>query len=215
MNGYLTWSKARLIRQAQNDFLNLTGIKITPWTKKIYFYFFIHEGKKWVSKSGLNFVYTNADTWTNDPLPDHCGLQREFKSVDVVDFLNYYSGKLLPPRQQNQSFFIFDWIEGEPVNSITIDEFFYLHDQNMSMEFTPFYNSMTYNLVRTRDRIYLVDLKHFDRKIDLPFFVYFYNDAHQINRLYVEIGANLDKIIQHLKIDYPVLDAEIIGYRRD
>jgi len=70
---------------------------------------------------------------------------------------------------------------------------------------------MTYNLLRA-EKLYLIDLKHFEERKDLPFFIYFYNYDNCINRLYTDKNADIDKIKDHLSVDYPVEDTEIIYY---
>ncbi len=72
---------------------------------------------------------------------------------------------------------------------------------------------MAYNLIRTSNNIVLIDLKHFENKKRLPFFVYLYNKNHGVNRLYTEEHTNLDEIVQHLALDYPMEFVKIITYK--
>jgi hypothetical protein len=134
--------------------------------------------------------------------------------VNVCKFLETYTGTFLPKLlDNNDKFFVYEYMEGEPINTVTTDEFFTLKLHHEDLQLTPFYNSMTYNLIRTSNGVKLVDLKHFENKKDLPFFVYLYNKDHGINKLYIEEHSVLDKAMQHLAFDYPVNLAEIITYK--
>lgn len=213
MNTYLIESKVRLIKQARDDFKRIYGLDHTSFTRKIYFYFFTYNNKKYVYKPALKFVYSNADTYTTERNPFFCYLNKQTEPVDVVAFLESYRGTLLPNLlESNDSFLVYDYFVGTPVDSITSPEFAYLKSQHESMSLTPFYNSMTYNLVRQDNQIKLVDLKHFEPKDTKPFFLYLYNEDNRVNTLYVETNTDLTPIFEHLGIDYPVLDAIIIEY---
>jgi hypothetical protein len=213
MNIYLTKRKVELIKQARQDFLDIYGIEHTPFTRKIYFYFFVHNNLKYIHKPSLDFVYSNAETWTTTRSPVSCGLSKEFETLDLYPFLELYNGELLPTLvDHNDKFMVYKYVEGTPVDSITEQEFYYLRLEHDKMLFTPFYNSMTYNLVRTDSSIKLVDFKHFEPKDSKPFFIYLYNEENRVNTLYVEQGTLLEHIFAHLAIDYPVHDAIIIEY---
>jgi len=214
MNTYLIQSKVQLIKEAQADLFELYKIDFTPFTRKIYFYFFIHEQKKYVYKRALNFVYANADTYTNEINPSYCNLTKSLSPVNICKFLETYTGTLLPKLiDNNDKFFVYQYIEGNPIDSVTNNEFFNLKAHHESMELTPFYNSMAYNLVRTTNDIKLVDLKHFESKKNLPFFVYLYNKNNGVNSLYIEKHSALDKVVQHLALDYPMEYTKIITYK--
>jgi len=134
--------------------------------------------------------------------------------VDVCNFLETYKGTLLPKLlENNDKFFVYEYTEGNSIETITSDEFFNLKNHHENMQLTPFYNSMAYNLIRTTNDIVLVDLKHFENKKKLPFFVYLYNKNHGVNRLYTEEHNNLDEIVQHLALDYPMEFVKIITYK--
>jgi hypothetical protein len=213
MNTYLIKSKIDLIKEARRDFLDLYGIDYTPFTRKIYFYFFVYNELKYIHKSSLNFIYSNADTWTFTQEPDRCGLVKEYDIIDLYPFLESYNGDLLLELvEYNDKFMVYKYVDGTPVDSITEQEFYYLRLEHDKMLFTPFYNSMTYNLVRTDSSIKLVDFKHFEPKDNKPFFIYLYNEENRVNTLYVEQGTLLEHIFAHLAIDYPVHDAIIIEY---
>jgi hypothetical protein len=213
MNTYLIKSKIDLIKEARQDFLDLYGIDYTPFTRKIYFYFFVHNELKYIHKRSLNFIYSNADTWTFTQEPDRCGLVKEYDIIDLYPFLESYSGSLLLDLvEHNDKFLVYKYAHGDPIESITKQEFYQLRSAHDEMLFTPFYNSMTYNLVRTADSIKLVDFKHFEPKDNKPFFVYFHNEQNRVNTLYIEQGTPLKPIIDHLEIDYPVNSATIREY---
>lgn len=210
INTYLIKSKAAFIKEARDDFLDIYGINLTPFTRKIYFYFFIHDNKKYIHKRALWFVYTNADTYTKEVDPWFCYLSKQTDPTDIYPFLESYQGTLLPQLlESNDKFLVYDYFDGDPIESITDDEFFKLKAHHEQMTLTPFYNSMTYNLVRADNDIKLIDFKHFEPKDDKPFFVYLYNEENGVNILYIEIGTDTQDIFNHLSIDYPV-DSAII-----
>jgi hypothetical protein len=212
-NTYLTNSKVRFIKEARDDFKRIYGLDHTPFTRKIYFYFFEHNNKKYIHKRALNFVYTNADTYTKEVDPYYCYLTKQTSPPDIYTFLESYQGTLLPKLlESNDSFLVYEYWEGDPVESISAQEFQYLNAQHEQLALTPFYNSMTYNLARNGDQIKLIDFKHFEPKDSKPFFIYLYNEDNRVNTLYVKKGTNMEPIADHLGIDYPVLDANIIEY---
>jgi hypothetical protein len=213
MNTYLAKSKVDFIKAARDDLLKLYNINYTPFTRKIYFYFFELGGKKYIHKEALKFVYTNADTFTTDIDPDSCALEKQISVVDILPFLSSYTGTLLPKLlEDNDKFFVYEYFDGSPIEDISAEEFYYLKSQHELLPVTPFYNSMTYNLARNNETIKLIDFKHFDYKRDLPFFMYLYNEDNRVNTLYIEKNTNTGPIADHLGIDYPVEDAKIIEY---
>lgn len=213
MNTYLTKCKVDLIKEAKQDFLDLYGVTVAPFTRKIYFYFITYNGLKYIHKKSLEFVYTNADTWTTEIDPYYCDLTKKTNPPPVIQFLENYIGNLLPKLvESNDKFLVYEYFEGDPVDRITAIEFYSLKEYFFEMELTPFYNSMTYNLVRANGQIKLVDLKHFEYKTELPFFIYLYNQENSVNTLYVEKGTHLGPVICHLAIDYPADCATIIEY---
>ena len=213
MNTYLIKSKVDLIKKARQDFLEIYGIDYTPFTRKLHFYFFIYNDLKYIHKESLNFVYSNADTWTRNIDPTYCSLTKEYDVFDVYPFLESYTGELLPELvESNEKFIVYKYTDGDPINSVTSEEFYKLKQEHCKMPLTPFYNSMTYNLVRADNTIKLIDFKHFEIKDNKPFFIYLYNEENRVNTLYVEQGTVLETIFAHLAIDYPVYDATIIEY---
>jgi len=213
MNTYLINSKVQFIKEARDDFKRIYGLDHTPFTRKIYFYFFEHNNKKYVHRRALQFIYSNADTYTTEVDPYYCYLTKQKQPVDIFAFLESYQGNLLPKLlESNDSFLVYEYWEGDPVESVTEQEFHYLKLQHKQLELTPFYNSMTYNLARNGNQIKLIDFKHFELKDNKPFFLYLYNEDNRVNTLYIEQGTDIDTIVNHLGIDYPVLDANIIEY---
>lgn len=211
INIYLTKSKVNQIRQARADFNEIYKIECSPFSRKIYFYFFIHNNKKYVHKESLKFVYSNADTYTTDIDPNSCGLTKQFEPINVIEFLEAYTGKLIPRLlEKNSKFLVYEYFEGIPIDYITAAEFYKLKDEYHKTELTPFYNSMAFNLVRSDNDIKLVDLKHFEIKDNKPFFIYLYNEEFRLNTLYVEHSTDLRAVIDHLNIDYPADTATII-----
>jgi len=213
MNTYLINSKVQFINQARRDFKRLYGLDCSPFTRKIYFYFFVHDNKKYIHKHALQFIYSNAGTYTNDIDPQICQLTKQITPVDVCKFLENYTGSLLPKLiESNDSFLVYEYYPGDPVDNIAPAEFNYLKTQHEQLSLTPFYNSMTYNLIRNADQIKLVDLKHFEPKDTRAFFLYLYNETNRVNTLYVEKSTDIKPIIAHLAIDYPIKDAIIMEY---
>jgi hypothetical protein len=203
----------QFIKEARDDFKRIYGLDHTPFTRKIYFYFFEHNNKKYVHRRALQFIYSNADTYTTEVDPYYCYLTKQKQPVDIFAFLESYQGNLLPKLlESNDSFLVYEYWEGDPVESVTEQEFHYLKLQHKQLELTPFYNSMTYNLARNGNQIKLIDFKHFELKDNKPFFLYLYNEDNRVNTLYIEQGTDIDTIVNHLGIDYPVLDANIIEY---
>lgn len=212
MNTYIIKEKAQWIRRAQNDLFREFGIKHIPFTRKQFFYFFDIDRKKYIHKEALKFVYSNADTYSYRSDPVYCNLAKEYEIPDIMNFLENAENELLPTLVEvTDNFLVYDYIPGKPVESITEQEYNYLKDKDTFMELTPFYNSMTYNLLR-EDKLYLIDLKHFEERKDLPFFIYFYNYDNCINKLYTDKNADIGKIKEHLLVDYPIEGTEIIYY---
>lgn len=212
MNTYIIKEKARLIRKAQEDFYTDFGLRHTPFTRKTFFYFFELNGAKYVHKESLRFVYTNANTWTNNSDPSMCSLYKEFKVPEVLSFLSNNDSSLLPAiLEETENFIVFDYIPGKPVDSISKEEYNYIKGENEKMSLTPFYNSMAYNLLRA-DKLYLIDLKHFEYKKDIPFFIYFYNFDFGINKLYTDVDVDINLINGILDVDYPFAESDIIYY---
>jgi hypothetical protein len=211
INTYLIKSKVDLIKKAQADFKEIYGLECSPFSRKIYFYFFVHDNKKYVHKESLRFVYSNADTYTTVRDPEICDLNKQITPVDIVPFLESYTGTLIPDRLEiNNKFLVYEYFEGSPVDYVTADEFYKLKAEHYKTDLTPFYNSMTFNLVRSNDNIKLVDLKHFEPRDNKPFFIYLYNEEFRLNTLYIEHSTELGSIIDYLSVDYPADAATII-----
>lgn len=139
MNTYIIKEKARWIRQAQKDLFQEFGIEHTPFTRKDFFYFFELDRRKYVHKQALEFVYSNAGTWTNDSDPSHCNLAKQYEIPEVIDFLQNNDSELIPDLLEvTDNFLVFDYIPGKPVDSITEEEYNYLKDETLFMNLTPF-----------------------------------------------------------------------------
>lgn len=213
MNTYLIKSKVELIKEARQDFFDLYGIDYTPFTRKAFFYFFVYNDKKYVHKKSLEFVYSNADTWTREKDPICCELTKQISPPNVVGFLSSYTGTLLPPLvENNEKFLVFEYMLGQAVDSVTSDEFYYINQQHEKLQLTPFYNSMAYNLSRNQNIIKLIDLKHFEQKQNLPFFLYMYNEQNCVNTLYIKTNTDTSRIVRHLSKDYPVENCITVEY---
>ena len=196
---YKKQMKIKLMRQALTDFENDFGYKPESFfTNKDNFYFIKDKNKKYIHKKSLQLIYTNYDTYTYDINPTKCDLDKHPK-----DFQRFNLCKILPSASKH--FWIVDWLEGEIITEITEKDFWSLKKKWDKQDFTPFYNQMCYNLIKNNG-IYIIDYKHFEYKKDLPFFVYFYNNDYNINTLYYY--KDLDKIIKHLEIDYPIKEAD-------
>lgn len=210
MNTYLTYSKIQKIKTARDEFAAIYGKSYTPFTRKIFFYFFILDNKKYVHKESLNFVYTNADTYSDIKDPYYCPLVKK-NMMDICAFLEHTNSPLLPKLlENNEKFLVYEFYEGSLATLINKEEFYYLKDMQERLEYTPFYNSMAFNLVRGKDGVKLIDFKHFEKKDKKPFFVYMYNYEQNINLLYLETQKHLAIAADHLKKDYPVDKAKVI-----
>lgn len=213
INAYLIKSKVNFITKAREDFKALYGLEYTPFCRKIYFYFFTCNNRKYVHKESLQFIYSNGGTYHTELNPSYCYLTKQIHPLDIVSFLESYNGNLLPPLlESNEKFLVYDYIEGESVIDVTKEEFYKLREDHAHTTHTPFYNSMTFNLVRDKNDIKLVDLKHFEQKDGKPFFIYMYNKEFNCNKLYKERQADMEPIIKHLETDYPVTQATILEY---
>ena len=213
MNTYIINSKVKYIKQAKQDLKDLYNIDYTPFTRKNFFYFFVIDGKKFVHKESLNFVNSNAETYTRSRDPFFCALKKEFEPFDIQNFLENYQGSLLPTMlENNDKFFVYEYLQGEPVVDINSTEFHILKEKIKDMSVTPFYNSMTYNLVRTKTDIKLVDFKHLEKKTEIPFFVYFYNKEYNINTLHFSQCDDLKLIKNILSVDYPIEKTNFIAH---
>ena len=209
MNLYLTKFKVKQIRKAAKDF----GSPIKGFTRKAFFYFFIHDGIKYIHKESLHGVYTNAFTYSDkEDTPNYCELNSAHTDdfYAILDFV-VKGNKLLPNIECNDKFIYHKLIDGDILTHITQEQFTEL-EQYESLAFTPFYNSMCYNLIDTPNGIKLIDFKHFERKGSLPFFVFMNNDDANINVLHMKHSTPYEAIIKHLNKDYNVALKDIIYY---
>lgn len=213
MNTYITKAKVEKIKLCQRDFEKIYKRTIYPFTRKSFFYFHVERGVKYVHKDSLRFVYTNADTYTKDIDPIICDVERRYAPIDIIEFLESYTGHLLPEKiGQNDKFIEYKYLSGESATIITRSEFNALRACVDLLPYTPFYNSMAYNLVRYSGGIRLVDLKHFEPKDNKPFFIYMYNENINLNTLYIEKHAVVGRATDHLMVDYPIKHATHILY---
>ena len=168
-------------------------IKIEQSTKK-YHYFEIYDGviskTKIVNKQSLREIY----------------------QYDCEDLFNFFrsNNELLPQLlYETTHFFIFEYVEGELVKNITIEDFNYLQKFE-DLEFYPFVNSLYTNLVRKPDNtIKLIDLKHLDFKIcNIPEYIkkdliiFLYNKEDKVSKLFIKSTKYLDEKIRILERDY-------------
>jgi len=215
MNTYLIQSKIELLKEFKQDFKLIYNVDVFPFTNKLFFYFYVIEGKKYVHRKSLEFIYSNADTYTYDIDPYYCNLKKEYLPFNIISYLSSINSNLLPPLLDiNDKFLVYDYINGIPINSINKDEYYYLKNLDTLSNYTAFYNSMCYNLLRDNEgKIVLIDLKHFEiKKSNLPFFLYFYNKSHAINCLYYDNSNMLPDILNHISIDYPTNNIKLINY---
>lgn len=208
MNLYITSLKAQQIRQAQSDFGHIPYYDM--FTPKNFFYFFKHDGMKFIHKESLRLCYTNGDTYSEEiDTPNYCCIDADRNiKVPELTFMNPLMPELMV---DTEKFYIMDYVQGDACTDITEDEFFYLKNNRDFGGFTPFYNSMAFNLVRSPQGLKLIDMKHFEPIDEKPFFIYMYNKKFQINTLYVEQGTDLSSVLNHLNRDYPV--RRIIVYK--
>lgn len=212
LNRFLLVEKSKQILKAKKHYLEDFDKETKMFTNKEFFYFFLDEGKKYIHKDSLRFCLTNADTYNFDINPtgetntDPQVVKAFEKEIhDLFEFYTNYKGNFLPNLQSSKHFFYYDFVEGESITSITDEEFFKLKEFHDSSEFTPFYNSLCYNIVREpNNSLKIIDFKHFERKDEKPFFVYLYNEDHRINVLYMEKTDDLKQALSHLIQDYPV-----------
>lgn len=215
MNLYTIKLKAQQVKQATEDFYKLENrYPDNVSATKIFFYFIIDNGKKYIHKESLRLVYTNGDTYSYDEnTPNYCAIDCKKFKPEFDAFLNNHM--LLSSIEDKGDFYYMDYINGDPITEISRDEFFYLKKHRNFNGYTPFYNSMCYNIVRTSNgTLKLIDLKHFEKIDDKEFFIYMYNKKANVNILYVEDNIHNDRlnhIIAHLERDYNVI--ETIRYK--
>jgi len=160
---------------------------------KIYFYFQKVEGTKVVSKEALQQIY-------------------EYDCEDLFDFLR--SGNPLLPCliEETRHFFVFEYLHGEVLESITADDFREIERLTAGSEYTPFHNSMYTNIIKTGGKIKLIDFKHLDNKItevDIDTFVFMHNNKNKICDLYIRNFDDLDSIMELLEKDYDLTNLKI------
>lgn len=211
MNLYLIKFKVDQIKQAAYDY----GKPINGFTRKLFFYFFIDNNIKYIHKQSLFGVYTNAFTYSDEEdTPNYCRLNdKPIKDTfkPILDWI-VKGNSIIPKVNDSEHFISHKVMKGEVLNSLTQDQFFELKEYDG--EYTPFYNSMCYNLIDTVDGIKVLDMKHFELRDDKPFFIYMYNEDHGINKLYVESNTQLKPIFDHLNKDYYVTKQDVIYYEQ-
>lgn len=107
------------------DAMDVYGIDAIPFSRKIYFYFFVIGNKKYIHKESLRFVYSNGETYTNDIDPQFCRLTKEIEPIDVCTFLESYKGDLLPQLLDvNDKFLVYQYEDGSLVTDINNQEFY-------------------------------------------------------------------------------------------
>lgn len=211
-NYYLNKKKVELIKEAKKDFFDLYNLNYTPFTKKIFFYFFIYDSKKYVHKKSLNFIYTNADTYTEEISPYFCKLEKK-EPIDVIKFLSSCDDNLLLKKvEENEKFLVYDFFDGDFLTDLNKEDFYYLKYFHENNWLTPFYNSMAYNILKKDHVIKMIDFKHFEEKDKKPFFIYMYNQQNKINKLFLENYDKIDMILNHLSKDYPMHNIEIFKH---
>lgn len=179
----------------KKNFYSDFGLEIElKQTDKIFHYFEIYDGSlkktKIVHKKSLQEIYG-------------------YDGSDLFEFFRS-NNELLPQLlKETDNFFIFEFLEGEILTSITSEDFNYL-ERFENEEFYPFINSLYYNLIRLEDgKIKLIDLKHLDNKIcNIPehlkqnLIVFLYNIDNKISNLYIRKEKYLDEILNILEKDY-------------
>jgi len=213
INKYLLWYKAKAIREAKKDFKK----PVDAFTRKKFFYFFLDDGYKWIHIKALEGVYTNAFTYSNEEdTPNFCYIKdkpKKDKFKEICQFIER-GGQLFPKVMKSNNFYYYKVEDGSPLTEIDEDIYFKLKHQYEIMTYTPFYNSMCYNLIQnSQGEIKMIDYKHFEeRDANMPFFIYMNNDKIKVNDLYLESGYSKDmikKIIIHLRKDYEVSEDNI------
>lgn len=202
LSAYDVWSKVQHTRQAQADFLELYGERVSPFTSNQYFYFIIHNGKKFVHKQSLKYIYTNRGTFTLDEGLDYCKLVKEFTPIDIVSILENEQLPFMPRLlDANEQFLVYEFTTGEMIQHITADDYYECKRIHAATHLTPFYNSINGNMIRTVSGIVLIDFKQLD-PIDQsqPFYVYL--RWPNATELHVDSQTDVDPIIQMLDDEF-------------
>jgi len=209
---YLLKSKALYIRKAIAHFKEEFNIDIKIFTKKMFYYFTIHNNIKYIHKESFLFYLNNGDTFTYDIIPWKCNIDSlntfDFMYNDIVKLLKS-NNNLIPHIRESNNFYMYDFVEGEPIIDISVKEFFELRKFFNENTIIPFYNSMCFNIVRTLNGLKIIDLKHFERKDNKPFYIYLNNDKYNINTLYIEETSDLELVLKHLRRDYTITNENI------
>jgi len=188
-------TKVKQIIEYKKEFNLDFGLNIDiKQNRKLFHYFEIYDGylkkTKVVRKKSIQEIY----------------------EYDCEDLFNFFRSEdeLLPTLLgESKHFFIFEYVEGELVKSITKEDFKYL-ERFESYEFYPFINSLYTNLIRLEDgSIKLADLKHLDNKIcKIPEYlkenliVFLYNKEDRVSNLYIKDEKYIDEIFEILEKDY-------------
>lgn len=211
INLYLSWFKAKQIRKATEDF----GEPIEGFTRKLFFYFFVKDGYKYIHKDSLRAVYSNADTYSSDEYtPNYCLINNKPNSANFDIIMDYIinGGSLIPMVKDIGKFLVHPMEQGEILTEVNESEFFELKNIAKDEPYTPFYNSMCYNLIKTKEGVKLIDFKHFEKNDGKPFFIYMNNYKSKINKLYIEHGENIEDVREHLAMDYKVQQMDVVFY---
>ena len=213
LSAYDIWAKTEHIRQAQSDFNRLYGKHVTPFNRKQYFYFIADGGRKYVHKPSLQYVYTNRDTFTHDEGLEYCHLTKEFTPIDIINILETQQLPFMPKLiDVNDSFLVYEYVEGEPMHTVSSHTYNECKRIHLSSPLTPFYNSVNDNLLLTDDGITLIDFKQLD-PIDpaQPFYVYV--RAPHYTELHVDVDVCTDDIVQLLDEEFSTLNLSIIRHQ--
>lgn len=206
----------------------------TGFSKSEYFHFVSYEGKKYVYKDALKFIYTNGDTYyLHEPLTEEFVQNPDKASREEVDgkiekMFNFFRNdinnfRLFPEFiEETEKFFVFKYYdEGwEKLSYLTREDSKYIRKhfvwkyQNSKETITPFYNNMVHKLMRNKEtgEIKMIDLKSLEFH-QVPFLaIYMYSVI--TNDLYVLDWRfhSKEKLLKPFMLDYPAETARIIKH---
>jgi hypothetical protein len=206
-------SKIVNIKQAQDDFFAIYHEHIqVPHTNKPLFYFIAKDGKKYVHKHSLRFIYSNRDTFTLEDGVNYCKLTQEFTPLDIVSMLEAEQIPFFPRLlDTNEYFLVYEYVDGELMQDLTNDDYQECKALHQSCKYTPFYNSINDNLIRTPSGIKLIDFKQLD-PVDptIPFYVYLRYTTS--NQLHVDAGTPTSDIVSFLAAEFSVDNLTIVEH---
>lgn len=238
MSVYLREEKVKWLHKMRDDLRKDFGIEVphgSGFSKKSFVHFIVVDGKKYVHKEALRFIYTNGDTYfMNVEMPKYFSVNQDQTEIKRIDanadrIFNFFRQeinqcKIYPDfLAETENYFVFkyysedEWERLERLTRYDTDFIKSSFDQTFKGErevITPFYNQMYNKLYRhkTTGEIVMVDLKGLEvwPKSSLAILMYgaFVNDLYLLERRFL----TRNYLLKPFAIDYPVQETNIIRH---